>query len=351
MKVKAKVVFHPNWYYKNFGISFDENFFFDFYTRIESERLMKKGLYEKFGHIGLGEKNPKDEPIVGTYNLAAGWFLENMLGCDLVFLKDNSPVVLPKNISDKGINELDVPNFPDNDNKYFMRIKKLMDKMEEKFGYLKGDLNLQGVQNIAFFIRGQELYIDYYYKPELAKILLSKITKTIIKAAKFFKSKTGSCSLSSSPAISEFDESLFVTSNCTIDMISTNTYKDFLMEFDNILSDELQPFGIHHCGARPDEFSYVYSKVRNVSFYEAGWGGDIGVVRKNFPDAFISARLSPVKILKQTNEDFISDILNIVKKGKPLEKLIISICGLDFDTPDEKIELLFNVCNNLDMYL
>jgi len=351
MKVKAHVVFHPSWWNRNFNIEFNEDFFFDYDTRIESEKIMKRGLYKKFGDLGLGEKNPEDEPIIGTYNLAAGWFLESMLGCNLSFSKDNPVEIITRNITDKEIENLDVPKFPDVKNKYFLKIKKLMDRMEEKFGYLKGDLNLQGVQNIAALVRGQELYIDYYSKPEILKILFGKITDTIINAATYFKSRTGSNSLGASPALLKYDESVFVTSNCTVDMISVDTYKKHLFEFDNILSGNLQPFGIHHCGKRSGEFSNIYSRVRNVSFYEAGWGGDIKIIRKNFPNIVLSARLSPVKIINQKNEDLVKDIINIIKNNGSVDKLIISIYGLDYHTPDEKIRLLFNVCNHIEKYL
>jgi uroporphyrinogen-III decarboxylase len=351
LNVKAHVVFHPDWWYENFGISFEEDFFFDYGTRIVSEKLMKKGLYEKFGDIGLGEKNPKDEPIVGTYNIAAGWFLEHMLGCNLIFSKDNSPEVRPKNISKEEIKKLEVPNFPNNNNKYFQKIKKVMDKMEERFGYLTGDLDLQGVQNIAASVRGQELYVDYYNNPELVHILFGKITDTMINAAKYFKNRTGSCSLGASPTIMECNPSLFVTSNCTVDIVSVDIYENFIFEFDNMLSDNLKPFGIHHCGKRSDEFSYIYSKVKNVTYYEAGWGGDIERIRKNFPSIFISARLSPVKILDQSDDELINDIVNIVKNGSPLNKLIISVYGIDHRISDDKIKLIFSVCNNIENYL
>lgn len=352
IEVKLHIIFHPNWYHRNFGISFEEDFFFDYSTRILTEKIMKKGLYEKFGDFGIGVKDPVDEPIIGSYNIAAGWFLESVLGCELIFTSDNSPQVLSRNISDSEINEMEVPIFPNEDNYYFQKIKKIMDKMEEKFGYLKGDINLQGVQNIAFQVRGQELFIDYYQNPGAIKILLNKITDTIINAAKYFKHRTGSNSLAASPTILAFnDKSIFVTSNCTVDMVSIDTYRKSLMEYDETLSKTLVPFGIHHCGKRADEFSEVYKNIENISYFEAGWESDVEVVRNNFPNCFLSLRLSPARLNNQTNDELIEDIVKIVKKGKPLDKIVISSYGVDSKVPDEKIRLLYSICNNIEDYL
>ena len=349
--VKAKIVFHPSWWHKNFGIGFNEDFYFDYNTRIESEKVMKRGLYEKFGDIGLGEKMPKDEPIIGSYNIAAGWFLEAILGCNIIFSENESPVVVASNLSDGDINDLNIPDFTTNNNPYFVKLKKLMEKMEKNFGYIKGDMDLQGVLNISNQIRGQELFMDFYYKPKLINVLFDKVTDTIINAAKYFKARTGSNSVSASPVILEYDKSLFVTSNCTVDMISTDLYKKYLMNFDIILSEKLQPFGIHHCGRRSDEFSNIYSKIKGIAFYEAGWGGDIKITRKNFTHIFLSARLSPVNLLNQSDNELIKDIVYIVKKGGPIEKLIISCYGVDYNVPDKRIKLFYNVCNNIEDYL
>ena len=43
-KLPVDIVFHPSWWNKNAGISFDESFFYDPRRRVEDERLMEQVL-------------------------------------------------------------------------------------------------------------------------------------------------------------------------------------------------------------------------------------------------------------------------------------------------------------------
>ncbi|MCU0473242.1 MAG: hypothetical protein MUC93_07730 [Bacteroidales bacterium] len=67
------IVFHPSWWYKHAGITFDEDFFHHPLKRVEEEQHMEKELYERFGHYGLGSNINKLLPVIGgdkTYNLS-----------------------------------------------------------------------------------------------------------------------------------------------------------------------------------------------------------------------------------------------------------------------------------------
>ena len=46
------VVFHPNWRHKNYGLSFDWDFYYNPERRVWQEQRMRQLLYERFGDIG-----------------------------------------------------------------------------------------------------------------------------------------------------------------------------------------------------------------------------------------------------------------------------------------------------------
>ncbi len=52
-----------------------------------------------------------------------------------------------------------------------------MTAMEDEFGYLEGDINWGGVQNIALDLRGYQLFFDYYDKPELVEHIFNVIVR------------------------------------------------------------------------------------------------------------------------------------------------------------------------------
>ncbi len=58
----VEIVFHPSWWHKNAGISFDEDFFYHPARRVEDERKMERELYERFGGLGPGEDRDRDLP-------------------------------------------------------------------------------------------------------------------------------------------------------------------------------------------------------------------------------------------------------------------------------------------------
>ena len=49
------VIFHPDWWHSHYGLDFREPFHFDPAVRVESERLMRQALFERFGDLGLGD--------------------------------------------------------------------------------------------------------------------------------------------------------------------------------------------------------------------------------------------------------------------------------------------------------
>ncbi len=79
--------FYPDWWHKQYGISFDKKYYFDPETRIDARMAMDKALHKRFGDVGLGDPNPKPKPIVtaGMITLPA------VFGCEIVYKDDAIP--------------------------------------------------------------------------------------------------------------------------------------------------------------------------------------------------------------------------------------------------------------------
>ena len=122
------IVFHPEWWYHHYGLTFDESFHFDPAVRVESERRMRQALYHRFGDLGLGEADAEPRPIVGPVHLAIGFVVQGMLGCRVRFAPNASPQVVCANLSDEQVKSLRVPNI---ESASFMRgTIALMDALE-----------------------------------------------------------------------------------------------------------------------------------------------------------------------------------------------------------------------------
>ena len=202
----VEVVFHPNWWYNNYGINFQKEFFFDPETRVKSDQLMRKHLYERFSDLDLGEKNAEPRPIVGGVLLAAGYIISGILGCGIRYFEDASPAVLPANLSDEDIKQLKTPNIMDAP--IMVDLIKLFDALEKRFGYLEGDINWEGIQNVAMNLRGQQLFLDYYMNPDIVRKLFDYIVSATMQFLEFMREKTGTTSISVNRIVNKVNSKL-----------------------------------------------------------------------------------------------------------------------------------------------
>ena len=333
MTIKVDVTFHPEWWHKYTGVSFREEFFTDPDYRIECDIKMRKVLYEKFGDLGLGEKEPKPRPIIGSDLIASGYLFSNMMGCNVRYFDAQPPEVICANLPESSIALLEVEKSLQS--QVWQQTVKQFEVLQKKFGYVESHINLQGVQNIALDLRGNELFIDYYENPEMLNKLLQVITQTMIQTGRYITSGSKVSSHGVTAITRLVMPEVYLTSNCTVEMISNDIYEEFLLPSDIQLSQEFKPFGIHHCGKSMEHVVEGYKKVKGLKFAEVGAGSNISEVRLALPEIFLNLRYSPVKIKTATENEVMTDIENMAKAA--VHQYSISCVGIDSEVEDEKV--------------
>lgn len=341
----VEVVFNPAWWNAAVGLTFDRDFFYDPLCRVQSERIMREHLYDRFGDLGLGEKFAIDKPVIGPVHLAAGYLISEILGCDIRYHESAPPDVICAHLSTSEIMHLQVPDF--NKNPAFQQLSLLMDDLENKYGYIEGDVNWSGVLNIALDLRGQELYIDFFDNPELADHLFSVVLGTIVRFTQIINSRTGSSSTSVNPMVRHFQLQHFLHSNCSVAMIGRQSYEDKLLLYDQFLAKKLQPYGIHHCGDNMELLAPAYAKIQDVSFFDVGWGSNIKDCRTWLPDAFLNLRLSPAKLLVCSASEVETDVQQLVLMNGGLHRAGLCCINMDKGTPDSNIISIFTTADLL----
>ncbi|MCD4716141.1 MAG: dihydropteroate synthase [Desulfobacterales bacterium] len=323
------VGFYPDWFHKQFGISFGREYYFDPDTRIETRMEIDRRLYEKFGDVGLGDPEPKPKPLI-TFGMV---MLPTIFGCEIIYNDDALPWAMPLNLSEDEVMKLEVPDIF---NSYPMTdMIKQIEYLSDKYGKVVGDINTTGVQNLALKIRGDQLYIDFFEKPELCRHLLGICAECIIQLFRFNEKTTGTGAIDVTPMC---DPKLYVFPNCTAEQISLDTYEDFVLEYDNQVADACHPVGIHHCGS-VDEVLYGYAKVHHLEFVEIGFGSDVKKTREVFgPEVAVNARISPVLMKNGSAEDVATEVRRLIDNGAPLHNFSIDTVGLTYGTPDENVK-------------
>ncbi len=336
------IVLAPSWWYKNAGITFDEDFFYHPVRRVEAERQMEKILYERWGKYGLGKNRFDDRPEVGAVHLAAGFLISEMLGCKVEYREDQPPFVVPAEKENLTIDIDSAFSSP-----AFRRFSKLTEKLYDKYHYLTGDVNWGGILNIAIDLRGQLIFSDMLERPEQVKDSFQDIGKVIYNFVSGIQQKTGTSSISVNRNVIHLEPPVFLHSECSHTMISSEHYETFLFTFDVQWNNLQKAFGIHYCGNDPHRYAKNFAKLPRLDFLDVGWGGNVQIVREMLPHTFINIRLSPVEIIKYSPQDIKSIIHNLVRaSGNPM---LTGICCINMDhhVSDENITEIFKTVEEL----
>lgn len=341
--MKYDITFHPSWWHANAGVKFTREFFDDPDYRMECDLRMRKTLFERFGEYGIGEKDPDIRPLLGTDLLAAGYLLSEIMGCKIRYQEDNSPQV---ECLELDIDEAAGLELPDLDkSEVWSRVQRQIDYLLKRFGRVETYINLMGIQNVAMDLMGQELLLSYYTEPEAAKACLEKITRLSIEAGKRFKALSGDVSGGVSAIVRQTQPDVYLTSNCSVEMVSNEIYEKFLLEYDQMLAEEFQPFGIHHCGRTMEHVADGYSRINGLKFAEAGAYSNLRAVREKLPGVFINARYSPVRLMNAPEAEIAEEVAELVHGGQENGGSIsVSCVGIDSSVSDSQIICFLEAC-------
>ena len=265
------------------------------------------------------------------------------MGCDIIYQPDNSPQVVCANIDVDDIGDIQVPDLDHSE--VWARTQKQIDGLLEKYGRVETYVNLQGIQNIALDLMGQDVFMAYYTDPEEITGLLRKITDMSLEIGKRFYKLSNDISGGVTGIVRDVMPDNYLTSNCSVEMVSNQIYEEFLMPFDIELANTFTSFGIHHCGKSMEHVVEGYSKVPNLKFAEVGAGSDIAVCRKQLPDTCLNLRYSAVTLQTQTPDEIHARVEEMLRLGKADEgNISISCVGMDKNTPEENILAFLDAC-------
>jgi hypothetical protein len=340
--IPTDVVFHPSWWHKNTGITFDKDFFFHPKKRVECEQQMERELYERFGQYGLGDDRHEVLPMLGAVHLASGYLLSEMLGCRVEYSADAPPQVIAA-----GQEELRANVMETFDSEPFHRLKKLVEQLRANHGYVCGDINWSGVLNLALDLRGEAIFMDMVDKPDEVKKYFWQLAEVAENFWRYIEDLTGTTSISVNRNVRHLSPPVLLHSECSHTMISEAMYEDFLMPIDKRWSDLRAGFGIHHCGKDPHRFASSYAKLPNLAFLDVGWGGDVKLLREHLPRTFLNLRLDPVSIGEMTVGEIDSTIRRLVDDSH--DPWLTGVCCINMDDKvgDDKVRAIFETTASL----
>lgn len=336
------IVLAPEWWNRHAGINFDTDFFFHPAKRVEAEQKMEKVLYEKWGRYGLGRENEIKKPEIGAVHLAAGYLISEMLGCKVEYKENHPPAVIPAHKE-----ELNIDVEGAFQSGAFRRMLELMEELKKRYGYLTGDINWSGILNLALDLKGEDLFLDMALNEQKTKDYFSQLHRVIDKFVSGIQRETGTSSISVNRNVRNLKKPVFLHSECSHTMISSEDYEKFLLPFDVEWSKKYRPFGVHYCGHDPHRHAESFAKIPHLDFLDVGWGGDVKILRKHLPNTFFNIRLSPVEIKSQSTEELRKIITQLVRDSENPYLTGVCCINMDDEVGDEKIDAIFETVKDL----
>ncbi|MFO7635762.1 MAG: hypothetical protein R6W96_00450, partial [Clostridia bacterium] len=333
--------FVPRWYHQRLGIDFSKAWHTDPVYRYDALLLMKRHLHETFPMIpgfrpALRENGI--EPSCATLSGVFGIKLMPMLyGMQVKYSNDDWPDNLAGDVLSKehlaGLAPFDLDRNP-----VFIQLNRQMDTMEEHFGMIHGYLNYQGILNIALKLRGNDLFMDFYDDPGFVHHLFSHIAGTILQVSK--KIQKRQCR-------SGFPINLLSMSNCVMNMVSPETYREFVLPHDVMLSGQYPRFGIHTCNWNITPYIDVLRKIKPMGYLDMGMVSDMAKVRDVFPEARRAVLYPPMELMEKPMDLIRKDLHKIFRDLAPCDIVMADITeSTGDDTVRAFIKLVEEVSNN-----
>ncbi len=343
--MKYDITFHPSWWHKYAGVDFTEQFFEDPEYRMECDVKMRQTLYDHFGAYGIGEDKPQKRPLLGTDLLAAGYLLSAFAGCDIVYQADNSPQVICKELDEDSIEDYEVPD--PTAHPLWKNMEEQIAYLQEHYGHVETYINLMGIQNLAMDLMGQELMVCYYTAPEEVERVLGQLTDMTITFGKRMKELSDDVSGGVTAIVRQTVPDCYLTSNCSVEMISQELYEEFLLPCDQKLADAFGSFGVHHCGQTMEHVVEGYAKLKGLTFAEVGAGSDVAAVRKALPDIWLNLRYSPARLSEASEEEIRAEVKALYEAGKAPAGCSISCVGIDGNVAPEQVIRFLQACRDV----
>jgi len=324
--------FMPSWWEKEYGITFRK----DFHTNTEVHRAtlakMAAILHERYGYLPnffFSPFNYEDAyPMERRYGDA---LLPALFDIEVSFDEvSGHPYTYCLNLTDEDARNLAVPNVQSHP-----VLNSILDK--RKYADLRtvGEPGFEGVINIAYQFRGQEMFVDLIQKPDtidhVFKVVFETIDQVVHRVRKWADPK-GKL------------PTYFVTCDCLVNMISGPMYRQSLLKYDKQFYESFDMFGIHTCNWTVDPYLDAMAEIGDLVYMDMGSESDLEKVHKLFPDLTPSVFFHPEKLRNLTPSEVTKEITEL---GKRIGRGYILFCDLEVGTTDDQIRAAYEAVSQL----
>jgi len=330
--MRPEVGFTPAWFHEHCGIDFSNRWHEDPDYRWQAHPIMREEIQRRFPGRNIGwilREGPPDL-LTGTFGAVV---VPVLFGQEIHYAPDQWPVAYGPPLTDieaDALTPLDPENAP-----FFQAILDQIDRIEELTGAVHGFLNWQGVLNVAFRLRGEQIFMDLFDAPERACHIFDCITQTIIKGIKMLYARQ---------SISGVHYRFTTIGNCVVNMIRPEHYLEHVLPYDLKIRAEFEDFAIHNCAWVLDPYMECYATIPDVGYIDMGLKSDLALAKRLFPDARRNVLYTPMDLASKSETKIRTDFERIAVEMAPCD---IGMPDLDLNIPDERVMFVMDLCEEL----
>jgi hypothetical protein len=310
------------WYREHCDVDFSEHWHLDPLYRGETLIRMRRELNCRFPALQLGGPNPEEAPstLDGVHGALT---ISRIFGVGAAYYEDNWPAARHEYLSEAQITALEVPDL--SANPIFAQIMEQADVIARNFGRIEGYINWQGVLNNAFRLRGDQIFLDLMLNPGLAHHLFEVVTQTMISGMKLLYARQRESGVEIRHA---------TVSNCVVNMVSPDQYRDFVLPYDRTLSEAFDDFGIHNCAWNVDPYIEDYATIAKLGYVDMGLDSDLLQARRLCPRARRALMYKPTDLAGKSRDELRADLARIRRELSPCD---IVMADIEVGTPDQRV--------------
>lgn len=331
--LRPEIGFTPRWYREALGIDFGQRWHTDPAYRLAGLRRMGEELRRRFPGCNIGRSEEAGFPVdllTGTYG---GCVVAGLYGLPIRFDDDNWPAVEHQYLTDEHADALEPPAFEGNP--FWQDLLGQLDWIEHTHGRIEGYLNWQGVLNTAYRLRGQEILLDLALAPERAGHILASVAQTMAEGARQLHDRQRASGVA---------VGFFTVSNCLVNMVSAEHYRQFLLPHDRSLAEQFGLIGVHNCAWTIDPYLADYATIPHVGYLDMGLESDLARARELFPHARRAVMYTPTDLANKPLPEIEADLERIARELGPAD---VVFADIEAGTPDERVWAVIEVCRRL----
>jgi hypothetical protein len=322
--------FEPRWFRERCEVDFSARWHCDPHYRAGTLERMLAELRRRFPSAAQwqGPQERHTWTIGGCYGVGV---IPRVFGMQLEYSADRWPVLLPGTAD---LSCLDPALLLKRD--AACEIFAQLDAMRPRGLPITGDLNWQGVLNVAFHLRGQEIFLDMADRPEWTAQLFDCITSVILGLAhpvQRIQRESG------------FDIDYMCVSNCTVNMISPAMYSRLLAPHDARIAGSFSRFGVHTCNWDVTPYLRVLSRLPHVGYLDMGLDSDLKAARSQFPQARLAVLYAPWKLVEASESELRQDLVRIARELAPCD---VVMADIPWNTPDARVNEFLAICASVE---